>query len=424
MKILLVEDDEGAAEVLKNILTRQHYTIDLAADGESGLSLAQMFAYDLVVLDIMLPKLDGLMFCRQLRAQKNDISVLLLTVLDSSTSKVIGLDAGADDYMIKPFDTNELLARIRALIRRKTPTRSSTIQAGNVRLDTSNFQVTCNGELLHLTEKEYALLELFLRNSNRIFTQEMLLDYLWSSEEMPSTNAVRAHIKTLRRKLRQANASDLIETVHRFGYRLKLGLDQVKLGTATAAPDFQSTEINATTINQYQPQFSLALKDIWQRFKPKYSERIAILEQYITALLVGRQTEEREQQAIAEAHMLIGSLSSFGLTEASRLSREIEKIFRAGIQQSIAQVEYLSQVVVALRQELERATILEPPIAVAPRCQKQRGADMKRQPRLLIINDDTLFCQQLIESAASCGSPKSRVESVKYLTPAGHCPQP
>lgn len=325
-----------------------------------------------------------------------------MTALDSSTSKVIGLDAGADDYMIKPFDTSELLARIRALIRRKTPTRSNTIQAGNVRLDSSNFQVTCNGQLLHLTEKEYALLELFLRNSNRIFTQEMLLDYLWPSEQIPSTNAVRAHIKALRRKLKLAGASDLIETVHRFGYRLKLGLDQVKLPTAPA-PDFQSTEIDATTENQYQPQFSLALVNIWKRFKPKYSERIAILEQNITALLVGRQTEELEQQAIAEAHMLIGSLASFGLTEAARLSREIEKIFRAGIQQSIAQVEYLSQLVVALRQELERATVLEPPIAVAKRCQRQRFANMKRQPRLLIINDDALLSQQFIKSAASCG---------------------
>lgn len=406
MKILLVEDDEGAALVLKNILTQQHYTVDMASDGETGLSLAQMFAYDLVLLDIMLPKLDGLMFCRQLRAQKNDTSILLLTALDSSTSKVIGLDAGADDYVIKPFDTNELSARIRALIRRKTPTRSSIIQAGNVRLDTSSSQVICNGELLHLTAKEYALLELFLRNSDRIFTQEMLLDYLWSSEELPSTNTVRAHIKALRRKLKLAGASDLIETVHRFGYRLRLGLDEVKLPTAVDT-DSLPTEIDATVVNRYQPQnqsqLSSALADIWKRFKPKYSEQVTSLEQNITALLVGRQTEEFAQQAQAEAHMLIGSLASFGFTEASGLSREIEKIFRAGIQQSIAQVQRLSQLVVALRQELERATILDPPITVAKRCQRQRFANMKQQPRLLIMDNDALLCQQLIEEAALCG---------------------
>ncbi len=402
MKILLVEDDEGAALVLKNILTHQHYTVDLASDGETGLLLAQMFAYDLVLLDIMLPKLDGLMFCRQLRAQKNDTSILLLTALDSSTSKVIGLDAGADDYVIKPFDTNELFARIRALMRRKTPTRSSTIQAGNVKLDTSNCQVTCNGQLLHLTAKEYALLELFLRNSKRIFTQEMLLDYLWSSEEMPLVNTVRAHIKALRRKLKLAGADDLIETVHRFGYRLKLGLDQLKLPTAKEF-DSQSTEIDGTVVNQYQPKLSSALPDIWKRFKPKYSEQVTSLEQNITALLVGTQTEEVAQQSQAEAHMLIGSLASFGLTEASCLSREIEKIFRAGIQQSIAQVQRLSQLVVALRQELERATVFDAPVTVAKHFQRQRFANMKQQPRLLIMDNDTLLCQQLIEEAALFG---------------------
>ncbi|BDA71037.1 multi-component transcriptional regulator, winged helix family [Calothrix sp. PCC 7716] len=404
MKILLVEDDEGAALVLKNILTHQHYTVDLAFDGETGLSLAQTFLYDLVLLDIMLPKLDGLMFCRQLRAQKNDTSVLLLTALDSSTSKVIGLDAGADDYVIKPFDTNELLARIRALMRRKTPTCSSTIQAGNVRLDTSSSKVICNGKLLHLTAKEYALLELFLRNSNRIFTQEMLLDYLWSSEEMPLVNTVRAHIKALRRKLKLAGANDLIETVHRFGYRLNSKLDQMNF--TTAANTNLPTEIDTTIVNQYKPQyksqFSSVLADIWKRFKPRYSEQITSLEQSITALLVGTQTEEVAQQAIAQAHMLIGSLASFGFTEASCLSREIEKIFRDGIQQSIAQLERLSQLVVALRQELERANVLDPPITVAKRCQRQRFANMK-QPRLLIMDNDALFCQQLIEEAALCG---------------------
>jgi DNA-binding response OmpR family regulator len=113
MKILLVEDDEGAAEVLKNTLTEQHYLVDLALDGQTGLYLAEAFAYELVLLDVMLPKLDGLEFCRQLRQSRKDTPVLLLTALDNSTSKVIGLDAGADDYVVKPFDNNELLARIR-----------------------------------------------------------------------------------------------------------------------------------------------------------------------------------------------------------------------------------------------------------------------------------------------------------------------
>jgi len=402
MKILLVEDDQGAAELLKTILIHQHYIVDLAMDGETGLSLAQMFAYDIILLDVMLPKLDGLMFCRQLRAEKIDTSILLLTVLDSSTSKVIGLDAGADDYVVKPFDTNELLARIRALVRRKSKARSSVIEAGNVRLDSTSSKVTCNGQLLHLTAKEYALLELFLQNSHRIFSQQLLLDYLWSSEEVPLANTVRAHIKTLRQKLRQAGGDELIETVHGMGYRLKSGQDKVNLTDAVELD--QPTKVDTTIVERSQPPISSSvLSDIWKRFKPEYSDRVTGLEENITALLAGTLTEEQAQQAQASVHLLIGSLGSFGFTEASRLCREIEQIFRAGIKQSQAEVQPLSQLLVALRQELERPVATEAAAVAAKRCQRQRFANIKEQPQLLIINNDVQLNQQLINEAETCG---------------------
>lgn len=401
MKILLVEDDLGAAEVLKNILTHQHYIVDLALDGEAGLSLAQMFAYDLILLDVMLPKLDGMMFCRQLRANKIDTTVILLTVLDSSTSKVIGLDAGADDYVVKPFDTDELLARIRALMRRGSPARSSIIEAGNIRLDASRSKVTCNGQNLHLTAKEYALLELFLRNSHRIFSQKILLDYLWSFEEFPSENTVRAHIKALRHKLKQAGADDLIETVYRQGYRLKLEEDKVKYAPAAVELDSQSTAVDATILDSQPPQIELpsALADIWRRHKPKYIAHVTVLEQYITALLAGTATEKLGQQAEASAHVLIGSLASFGFIEASRLSREIEQIFRAGVKQSETQVERVSQLVGALLSEMEQPYLIEK--FAAKRCcqRQQRFANRRKQRRLLIIDNDALLCQQLIKEA-------------------------
>jgi DNA-binding response OmpR family regulator len=402
MKILLVEDDQGAAELLKTILIHHHYIVDLAMDGETGLSLAQMFAYDIILLDVMLPKVDGLMFCRQLRAQRIDTSILLLTVLDSSTSKVIGLDAGADDYVVKPFDTNELLARIRALVRRKSKARSSVIEAGNVRLDSTSSKVTCNGQLLHLTGKEYALLELFLQNSHRIFSQQLLLDYLWSSEEVPLANTVRAHIKTLRQKLRQAGGDELIETVHGMGYRLKSGQDKVNLTDAVELD--QPTEVDTTIVERSQPPISSSvLSDIWKRFKPEYSDRVTGLEENITALLAGTLTEEQAQQAQASVHLLIGSLGSFGFTEASRLCREIEQIFRAGIKQSQAEVERLSQLLAALRQELERPVATEAAAVAAKRCQRQRFANIKEQPQLLIINNDVQLNQQLINEAETCG---------------------
>jgi DNA-binding response OmpR family regulator/HPt (histidine-containing phosphotransfer) domain-containing protein len=400
MKILLVEDDLGAAEVLKNILTHQHYIVDLANDGETGLSLAQMFAYDLIVLDVMLPKLDGLMFCRRLRAQKIDTTVLLLTVLDSSTSKAVGLDAGADDYVVKPFNTDELLARIRALMRRGSPARSSIIEAGNLRLDATSSKVTCNGQTLHLTAKEYALLELFLRNSHRIFSQKILLDYLWSFDKFPLENTVRAHIKALRQKLKQAGADDLIETVYRQGYRLKLLEDEVKYVSEKAGLDSQLIDVDATVIDSQLPQtLPPPLADVWKRYKSKYIAYVMVLEEYITALVAGTLTEELGQQAQASAHLLIGSLGSFGFIEASRLSREIEKIFQAGVKQSQTQVELLSQLVVALQQEMEQPVAMEK--FAAKRCclWQQRFANLRKQRQLLLIDPDAELCQQLIKEA-------------------------
>lgn len=397
MKILLVEDDQGSAEVLKNTLTAQHYLVDLAMDGEAGLSFVEAFAYDIVLLDVMLPKLDGINFCRQLRQTRNDTPVLLLTALDSSTSKVMGLDAGADDYLIKPFDTNELLARMRALLRRKSPALSSVIEAGNIRLDSSSCRVTCSGQLLHLTAKEYALMELMMRNSHRIFSQKLLLEHLWlSDQELPLENTVRAHIKGLRQKLKQAGADGLIETVYGLGYRLKLGEDEVK-NQAAAKVDSQPASIDSVSVaDQPKPQISSALTAIWERFKPKYSAHVTVLEQAIKTLVAGTLTAELEQQALREAHLLIGSLASFGFAEASRLSREIEQIFRAGVKQSQAQVERLEQLVVALRQELERCSATgEPP---APEI-----STVKHQPRLLIVDNDVHLGKQLIKETTIWG---------------------
>ena len=351
MKILLVEDDEGTAEVLQNTLAGQHYTVDLAMDGQAGLSLVEAFAYDLVLLDVMLPKLDGLKFCRQLRDRGDSTPVMLLTALDSSISKVIGLDAGANDYVVKPFDTNELLARIRALLRRGTTVLSSVIEAGNIRLDTNSCRVTCDGKLLHLTAKEYTILEFLLHNTHRIFAQNQLLDHLWSCEEMPSENTVRAHIKALRQKLKKAGADRYIETVYGLGYRLTLG-EKVKQAEG---------KVPQTTVYRTEPQMSSAAAAIWERFKPKYISHVTVLEQAITTQIAGKLTEELRQQAQQEAHLLIGSLASFGFVEAERLCREIEQVFRAG-EQSQDEVERLCQLIVALRQELERPVAIKPPV--------------------------------------------------------------
>lgn len=340
----------------------------------------------------MLPKLDGIEFCRQLRNSKNDTPILLLTALDSSTNKVIGLDAGADDYLVKPIDSDELLARIRALVRRSSPALSSVIEVGNLKLDFSSCRVSCNGELLHLTAKEYSLLELLLRNSHRIFSQRLLLEYLWSSdEEIPSDNTV-THVKTLRQKLKLAGADGLIETVYGLGYRLRAGEDEVKHQPVTRQGDASNA---VTVLEQPRAPISPSLAAIWERFKPQYKSRITVLESAIKAIVADTLTPEEGQQAKAEAHLLVGSLGSFGFAEASRLCREIEQIFRS-LKFTGEQVRHLEQLIVALRQELEKS----PATSEMPAFEQTNA---KPQLQMLIVDNDVQLGEQLIKEATIWG---------------------
>lgn len=226
MKILVVEDDKFIIQALTAVLNSQNYVVEVAMDGEAGWNLIETFNYDLIILDLMLPKLDGISLCRRLRANDWRMPVLLLTGCDRSHDKAIGLDAGADDYVVKPFDTEELVARVRALLRRGNTISKPVLEWGKLRLDPSSCQVTYNTKILALTPKEYALLELFLRNNRQVFSCGMILEHLWSYADAPGEEAVRTHIKGLRQKLKAAGASgNLIETVHGLGYRLQPQFD-------------------------------------------------------------------------------------------------------------------------------------------------------------------------------------------------------
>ncbi|WP_026733084.1 response regulator [Fischerella sp. PCC 9605] len=410
MRILLVEDDESFARLVRKTLTTQHYLVDLTTDGQAGCELAEAFAYDLILLDVMLPNLDGISFCKRLRqvsastTHLHHIPILLMTAQDTIAKKVTGLDAGADDYMVKPFDLQELLARVRALLRRSSSTLLPAIEWGSLRLDPSNCQVSYDGQLLHLTAKEYALLELFLRNSHRIFSQSALLDQLWSFEDLPSDNTVRAHIKSLRQKLKKAGAeTDLIETVYGLGYRLKsressIARQERKSKIHRRPQDISPKGCPKSKIQnpQTQQQTTEKISTIWERHKEKYINRITVLEQAVTYLLKTTLSEELRQKALRQAHTLIGSLGSFGFDEASRLSRQIEQILKIEEKLPQVQIEQLSQMVVALRQELEQTpAILESP---AP-----QSITIKQQARLLVVDDDTALAEQLISEATTRG---------------------
>jgi len=351
MRILLVEDDEAIAQALSSALSTQNYVVDIAVDGEDGWALVGVSNYDLIVLDLMLPKLDGISLCRKLRQERYQMPILLLTAKDTKTDKVMGLDAGADDYVVKPFDFEVLTARIRALLRRGNTVLPPVLKWGNLRLDPSSCEVTYNGQTLHLSPKEYALLELFMRNPQRVFSRGAIVEQLWASDDPPEEDTIKSHIKSLRQKLKAAGApKDAIETVYGLGYRLK-PLPQIEpTDSLPSQPEAKTSQIGSSWAQQ---QIMLAVAKARGDFKIKVSDRLVVLEQVAGALQQGQPGDELLSQARQEAHKLAGALGTFGFTEASRLAQEIEdqlQTIRASLND--AQSLHLSQLVVQLQQKL------------------------------------------------------------------------
>lgn len=222
MRILVVEDDVQLAEILTEALTDRQYVVDVARDGKAAWDWVEALEYDLIVLDVTLPKLDGVSFCRRLRDRNSSLPVLMLTARDTVADKITGLDAGADDYVVKPFDLQELMARIRALLRRGGEASTLRLSWGSLRLNSSTYEVTYEERSLYLTPKEYALLELLVSSGRRVLSRSGIIERIWSLEDPPTEETVKSHIRSLRMKLRAVGApEDLIETVHGLGYRLK-----------------------------------------------------------------------------------------------------------------------------------------------------------------------------------------------------------
>jgi hypothetical protein len=221
MRILIVEDDNRIAQPLAEDLQQQNHVVDIAKDGIEGWEYSESATYDLILLDLMLPKLDGITLCKKLRNAHVNIPILMLTAKDTISDKVIGLDAGADDYLVKPFELEELSARIRALSRRGKEAQTSLLEYGELIINPNTCQVNYGDNTLSLTPKEYMILELFLRNPNRILTRSEILDKLWNFDQSSGEGTVKTHINNLRNKLKVVGGSEsLIETIYGIGYRL------------------------------------------------------------------------------------------------------------------------------------------------------------------------------------------------------------
>jgi len=426
MQILLVEDDQPTTAVLTASLRSQHYQVSTATDGQTGLDLVRQFEYDLILLDVELPKLDGIQFCQALRHQGNVTPVLLLTARESVTDRILGLDAGADDYVIKPFDHAELLARVRALLRRGKPTAASALVTwNNLCLNPASREVRVDDSVLHLTPKEYGLLELFLLTPDRVFSRSAILDRLWNPAESPGEETVSTHIKCLRQKLEAAGVANPIKTVHGIGYRLQQPADETSKSAAVSAKwakQLQSQRQDSSPTSQsggsltilaeapqaqmLNPSHTASHKSavqaittrVWQQSAHKLMAQVGEIERAIAALLVNCLTMEQQQQAAQAAHKLAGSLGIFGLHEGSRLAKQIEDWLQPQILLDELQAAQLQDWVQALYRSL-------PPL-VSPRSplpQIQGIPETADLPLILVILTDAELIGQLASVALTWG---------------------
>lgn len=220
MRILVVEDNLALADALREALAADGHAVDTAHAGPEGLELMGAFPYDLVILDVMLPGMSGLEVCRRARERRVAAPILMLTARDTLADKVAGLDSGADDYLVKPFDLPELKARVRALLRRAAPHKASVLQVGDLELDPASGEVRRGGAPLRLHRKERALLEVLMRHAGRIVTRDQIIEHLYDLDSEPSHEVIRAHVKGLRRAIGDDREPRLIQTVHGIGYRM------------------------------------------------------------------------------------------------------------------------------------------------------------------------------------------------------------
>lgn len=222
MRILLVEDDRRLSQSLKMSLVDEGYAVDGAFDGEEAEAFAATTTYDAIILDVMLPLKDGIAVCRTLRTRKVNTPILLLTARDAIEDRVRGLDSGADDYLVKPFALHELLARLRALLRRTASQKSGLLMLGDLMVDPATHEVERNGERIKLNAKEFSLLEYFMRHPNFVLTREMIENHIWSYDFINSSNVVDVYIRRLRRKIDDPFTVKLLETVYGAGYRMRI----------------------------------------------------------------------------------------------------------------------------------------------------------------------------------------------------------
>ncbi|WP_204137343.1 response regulator [Halomicronema sp. CCY15110] len=350
MKVLFVEDDPYTCELIAGILDTNRYAVDIVADGETGLEMAIQWPYDLILLDVMLPKLNGIEVCRQLRSRACQTPVLMLTARGASQDVISGLDAGADDYVVKSCEPDQLLARVRALLRRGGEVSSRPLLTwGDLCLDPASAQVTFQQAIVPCRPREYTLLELFLRNPQRLLSRSNIIDNLWSFDDAPVEGSVTTLIKDLRHRLKAAGmAADPIETVYGLGYRLKPGPSKGGAGAIA------SSRVAAVAMGESSStaKVQAALQAAGAKFRASWPQRLATLAQAEQAIQAGDLSLKQLQEILSQVHKLAGGLGTFGYDQAAAIAETLEQSIRDQMHQQTHWSQHCLEALDSLQQEL------------------------------------------------------------------------
>ena len=388
MRILVVDDDSILIEVLKRSLSSQRHVVEVAEDGQMGWEYVQTGEYELVLLDVNLPGLDGVSLCEKMRSAGYKTPILLMTAKNASQDRILGLDAGADDYLTKPLDLGELNARVRALSRRGEVAITNVLNVNGLILDPNSCEVSYQQQSIKLTAKEYSLLEIFLRNPAQVFSRSQILDKIWTFDDPPLEESVKAHIKGLRKKLKQAGVVDWIENVYGIGYRLN-----PKVAVSEQADNNIST--SSASVEQ---QFNLKMEQMWLKYQNKMSERLKVLQQAVSRVKQANLSPQLQQDAQQSAHKLAGVLGMFSRDVGTNIAREIETLLQNN---SVLDTQQREQFI-SLVTDLDSLLALDETLT----------SETITETNLLLISTDTQLNQKLQQLSMTQGLAWHQIDNI------------
>ncbi len=392
MKILLVEDDRRLGKLIQDYLMPESELIDVINTGSEIRDKLAVNDYDVMILDVMLPKKNGIDICRELRAEKVDIAILFITALNNQNDKIKAFESGADDYLIKPFDFQELLLRVKALVRRENKSKIVSLQWGDLVMIPTEKKVYFLTEPLTLTPTEFKILQIFLQYPQQVFNTDNIIDKLWDLDNIPTSNTLRSHIKSLRRKFEEVGlGKDFIETVYGMGYKLK---DQNNLspifGLSANSEDSSTHNKNISRqTGDKKVELEVLSEEIWSENRHSIYKECHNLWEYI-------QEENQEintDEAIRIAHNLAGFLGSVGFDNGSKIAKKIELLLREN-SDHLTDEKIINQIS-SLIDDLQTDLFPEG-IPISEEIESEQDIELEEKVDILVIDEDQNLANNLI----------------------------